>query len=312
MALLSLMDSQSMADPSLLGVDIEYTWIDEILKALIVGGPTVQVDAASPYAANSIDEDGCVNVRWEALPNDEKAGVMIAAMMRDVFVDCKNFRLALLLDDFHGKSHEQPLTELQQDEYIVQMARLLFRSGVLLPNDVPGREYVMTRERDLKPLVDQLINKLRFVGRGELEHRDNGDIVFYPHPVLIRCLALDSDNRKRELARNGVLLMRNGRPTCAALDASNYLNNAGVDTMYLVVLDKQMKSQQDKAYALLRAIGVVTQERYDNVFYDAENMTASFIAYSFCHLIEAHLTKLLELNRIYADWLEESLCGIAV
>jgi hypothetical protein len=143
---------------------------------------------------------------------------------------------------------------------------LLHDQGVLRPGDISGKDYVLTRERELQALVEPMIDRLRRSTRGTVETNDSSDVIFRPSVPLIRRLALDSDNRKREFARNGVLLQRNGRPTCPALDAANFVNLKSGDVLHVLVFDKWLTSQQDKTYALLRALGVVTQDRYENIF----------------------------------------------
>jgi hypothetical protein len=281
-----------------LGIDTSYIWLDLLASALLDGTPFVQLEAVSPYAARCVQPDGSVNVVWDRLPADERAGIMVAALFRRAFHDCHNTRYSALLDDFHTDGlagEEDRFTEEQQDQYIIQMADLLHRKGVLFDGDIPGKDYVLTRERELHAHVDSMIERLRYCGRGEVETKDNGDVVFRPTAALIRRLALGSENRKREFARNGILLRRKGHATCPSLDAAGCLNLTASDVMHVLVLDKWLTSQQDKTYALLMALGVVTQERYENIFYDSEKLSPELITYGVCAVLRKQFETQLRL-----------------
>jgi hypothetical protein len=56
------------------------------------------------------------------------------------------------------------------------------------------------------------------------------------------------------------VIRRNGRATCQAIDAAGFLDPINQHVMHVVMLDKRLASQQDKAYALLRAIDMVRQD----------------------------------------------------
>lgn len=288
-----------------LGIDTTYVWLDALAVALTEGTPFVQIEAISPYASSCVDPDGTIRVSWDRLPADERTGIMVASALREVFYDCENIRYSALLDDFHKDGtvgDPGVFTEQQQDQYIVQMTQLLHEQGVLLPTDIPGKHYVLTRERELHAYVDPVIDRLRFCGRGDVETTDNGDVIFRPSPSLIRRLALYSENRKREFARNGILLRRNGRPTCAALDAAGFVNSTTNDVQHVLILDKWLTSQQDKTYALLRAMSVVTQDRYDNIFFDSATLSPQLITYALCVVLQQQFETQAELARRDQAW----------
>lgn len=304
---LSALDRRSVDLLTEIGLDAEYAWLDNIVKAIMHEAPFVQIDVLSHYAINCLNPDGSVDVSWDRLPPEEQAGVLLGAMFRSAFHGSHNFRIAALLDDFHLDHSERGIDDsfkfsnAQQNQYILEMARLFYIHGVILPGDVPGIHYVLTREKALHANVDRLIDSLNREGRGEVEVSDTGDVVFRPSPSLVRRLALSSDNRKREFGKNGISVIRNGQATCSALDSANHFNAVESDLIYLVLLDTRFVSQQDKTYALLRGAGVVTQDRYENIFFDSTKLSPLAITYGVCRLLESEIESQLKTLKMHHD-----------
>jgi NNMT/PNMT/TEMT family len=302
--LLRALDDGDLDALSELGIDTGYAWLDDVVRALVVGSPFVEIETVGPYAAHHVTPDGGLEVRFENLPPDEKTGVLLAAFFRDVFGDRPNLRLVALLDDSHAYAMDADFTQAQRDQYVVEIGAMLRNQGALGADDVPGRDYVLLRKRDLQSNLDSLVDALRDCGRGTVEQTDDGDLVFRPTGPFIRQLALDSKSRRRELRRAGILLRKRGKPTCAALDAAGFLSPINRGIMHVVVLDRRLESEQDKTYALLRAVDAVTQEQYHNVFFDADRLAPELTAYAVCELLVDHLTGFLRLVQLYDDWEE--------
>jgi hypothetical protein len=175
---------------------------------------------------------------------------------------------------------------------------------VLSDAQEPGRDYVLVREHDLSRDLDAITERLRHGETGSLEETDLGDLVYRPTERLIENLALDSDSRRRDFRRNGILLARRGRPTCHALDAAGFLNPINKSIAHVVVLDQRLRAQQDKVYALLRAVGKVTPENYHNVFFDAEHLSPALVAYALSEILLDQLSGFLRMTELYANWEE--------
>jgi SAM-dependent methyltransferase len=258
-------DSEALAG---LGLDLSFAWLDDVIASLIAGAPYVDIETVGPYAHHHFDHSGNVDVRASNLPPDEEVGLFLGAALRDVLRPCPNVRFVALLDEFTVLFDRPDIAAHQRDLYVIEMYHLLRDRGLLRSGDVPGRDYVLLRESELAEQVDVLIERLDACGRGVIE-RTAGDVVFRPAKWFVEQLALHSSNRQRELSRQGILLRRDGRPTCHAMDAAGFLNPINQRIVHLLMLDSQYAAQQDKTYALVRALDVVRQESYHNVFYDS-------------------------------------------
>ncbi|HEY9411352.1 MAG TPA: hypothetical protein VIP77_17365 [Jiangellaceae bacterium] len=302
--LLRAINDGDAADLARLGVDIEYAWLDDVLTAVVSGAPYVEIETVGPYAAHHIDADGRLDVSFDNLPADERAGILLAALLRDAFEDSPNVRIVALLDDLNDDLGGRDFSAADRDRYVVQMSKIFYEYGVLRHNDVPGRDYVLLRESAAENHVDDLIERLAASGHGRIEQTDSGDVVFRPSAAFVERLALNSPSRIREFGRRGILLKRSGRATCHALDAAGFLDPINEHVMHVVMLDARFTSQQDKTYALLRAIEVVHQESHHNVFYDAEVLSPEAIAFAVCHVLIHELRRLISLLGRYDAWAE--------
>jgi len=188
-------DSELLAE---LGLDLGYSWVEDILAAMINGFPFVEIETCGPHAARHVSNDGDLNFELNRIPNDERVGVILGAFIRDISADCENVRMVTLVDDLHDYRSGEYLEEPQRDQYVVEVGKLLLEQGIIRPSDIPGVNYVLLRESELLTSVDDLIASLRSCGLGLVETTDLGDIVFRPSDGLIRRLALTSEYRKRE------------------------------------------------------------------------------------------------------------------
>jgi hypothetical protein len=97
--MLQIFETRDLSRLNGLGVMLEYAWLADIIAAAIKGVPYVEVETVGPYAAHHIADTGELDVRPERLPNDEKTGILLSSLFRDVFRDCRNVRTVALLDD---------------------------------------------------------------------------------------------------------------------------------------------------------------------------------------------------------------------
>lgn len=88
-------DHEQLAE---LGIDLSYAWLDDLLMAATTGAPVVGIETVGPYAAHHLTPDGLA-VQKGKLPADERIGLQLAGIFRDVFADCQNVRGVALLDD---------------------------------------------------------------------------------------------------------------------------------------------------------------------------------------------------------------------
>lgn len=93
-ALMRAIDEEDHDLMATLGLDISYAWFDDILTALVSGAPFVEIETVGPYAANHLDSEGNLEVSADNLPDDERAGLLLAAILRDATTGRSNTRVA--------------------------------------------------------------------------------------------------------------------------------------------------------------------------------------------------------------------------
>ncbi|HEY9408114.1 MAG TPA: hypothetical protein VIP77_00915 [Jiangellaceae bacterium] len=287
-----------------LGVDVTYAWLDDVALALVAADPIVYIETVGPYAAHHLDPSGQLDVSAQNLTRDEMAGLLLASILRDAFTDCTNLRQRILVDDLNDDLNGTTIPESQRRDFVVDMSRILLDLGALKSSDVAGTHFMVMQESANQGRCTQLVERLRDSAHGIVELTDDGDLVFRPTERAIRQLALKSRSRVREFSRRGIAIKRMGRYTCQALDAAGYLhaedlNRSGI---HVVMLDKRFGSQQDKTYALLRALGIVRQETHHNVLYDTDLLSPELITLTVCELLLKELARLDESLRRYTDW----------
>jgi hypothetical protein len=294
-------DEQAMCE---LGINTSYGWLDDLVSAMARGTPFVEIETVGPYAGHHLGADDELDVTFSNLPSDERAGILLAAVLRDLTSACKNIRFVSLLDDLNNHVSNRPFTNAEQERYILAMSRMLYEQGTLRADDVPGRDYVLIRESEQVQRIDELVERLRHSGSGQIETSLDGDVSFRPCDHLVKKLALRSGSRRLELRKRGILLKRLGRPTCQALDAAIFLEPVNRDIVHFVLLDQRFESEQDKTYALIRAVDITTQERYHNIFYDSDALPAELIVYAICELLRSEVLRLTRLWSQLHEWEE--------
>lgn len=277
------------------GIDVGYAQLNEVLAPLVSGAPFVEIETVGPYAAHHVDHQGRLDVSFDNMPSDERSGILLASVLRDAFSECRNVRIVALLDDLHEAVDGHSLTSDERDRYVVQMSRIFYEKGVLRYDDIPGSDYRLLRESAHLKQVDELIEQLRVRSRVLIQHTDDGDVLFRPTDEWIGQLGLNSAGRVREFRRHGILLKKAGRPTCQALDAAGFLNPTNRQIVHLVMLDKAFRTQQDKTYTLLRALGIARGDSYHNVFFDSARLSPEVTVLVMCEILIREL-RLLYLS----------------
>lgn len=284
-----------------IGLLTSYAWLDDVLAAMINGAPYVEFETVGPYAVHHLNNSGFLDISHENLPPDEKTGMLIACMWRSITRGLDNVRMVALLDDL-SNDFDREFTDNERDRYVVAMVEILRAYGAILPDDVPAKDYLLIRESEMIPEVEQLITRLQKSGVGEVVSTFDGDITFYPTDVFIQSLSLKSENLTREFRRRGILLKRHGRPTCQALDAASFLKPQNLDIVHLVILDKSFISQQHKTFALIRALDITSKDRHHNIFFDSEKLSPNLITYAMCFLIEDQIRYLIRTMDRMDEW----------
>jgi hypothetical protein len=286
------------------GLSFEYAWMNDVVATILKGNPPVEIETVGPYAAAHINpETDKLEIDPLNVPDDEMAGILVAAILRKIDPVAHNTRIVSLMDELNNFTSERQLTKEEQDEYIAAMAEFYLEIGVLKPDDEAGKDFVILRESDLADKVQMLEVELNSSGQGEIKKNDAGETYFMPSEDLVDSLALHTGKTIKELKTDGILLRRkDGSPTCQAMDAAGFLNPINEKYMHVVMLEERMESQQDKTYALLKALGVVKQERYHNILFDSEGLSPELVTYGVVKTLERHTIAFLKALDKYDEW----------
>ncbi|MEV0131112.1 hypothetical protein AB0H83_21935 [Dactylosporangium sp. NPDC050688] len=284
-----------------LGINTEYAWLGDVIAA-VVAGEYVDVETVGPYMSAHLDADGRLQVSPDNLPPDERAGMMLAELIRDVTEDFANVTLVALLDDYTWDVEVGSLSQLQRDLFVVEMRDVFQQFGAIRPGDMPGQRFVLLQEDALVSEVDRMIAMLRDSAAGVVTQRSALEVVFTPSDTFIETLALHSNNRNRELRRRGIALQRDGRPLCHTLDAASFLHPVSHLLVHLKILDKRFAVEQDRVYALGRAMNILRQENVHDIFFDTDLLSPALVSYAVCRLIEREVDDLMRDLRAFDDW----------
>lgn len=292
-------DEQAMLQA---GIDTRYIWFDDVVATMINGKPPVEIETMGPYMAAHILEDGSIDVDVKRLPKDEQTGIVMGSIFRQLARGVSKTRIVSLLDDFNNFATEHDFSEGQRNSYITAMTEVYMQAGVILPEDNPGKDFLMLRESDQLVKYPGLLERLKESDKGKIVRDESGSLRFMPTDDFVQLLALESKSRRAEFRKYGILLEQNGRPTCQALDAASFENPINKQFLHLIMLDHSMEAQQDKTYALLRATDVVRQERYHNVFFDSDSTSPDLVVYGIAKTLEKHLEQFVSKLDAFTHW----------
>lgn len=299
-AVLRALDAMELEDLRLLGLDLTYTWLDDLVGAVVNGGPFISATTMGPYASHHLFEDG-LQVTVERLSADERVGLALGSLMRDIASISGNVRFVALLDDVTTLTLQRPLTPEEGDRFIVGISEVLEKFDVIRPSDIAGTHYLLLRESEQIQNVTTLIDLLEEGKAGYIDtFGDN--VTYFPSEELIDKLAMRSENRAREFRRKGIAVVRNGKATCQAIDAATFLDPHNREAVHAVILDERFASEQDKVYTLLRGAGVVSQSRYHNMFFDSHRLSVELVSYALCKLMTTSLDNYCTAMRRFDTW----------
>lgn len=299
MRALTDIDEEELAE---LGLSATCTWLDDIAEALIKSAPRLMVETVGPYASHHVSSDGTIEYRIAHLPKSERIGMMLGSVMRELAQTAENVTMVALLDDYSKSDSSKPFIAEEQHQFVVAMSEMMQHFGVIRPEDVPGRDYILFRESEQVEKVDELIARLQSSGEGYVDIAFNGDVIFFPTNEFIEKIGKLSDNRIREFRRRGILIKREGVPTCQALDAASFLEAKDPTAITFLILDHQFVSEQDKKYALIRAVGVMSQDRHHDMFFNPDKLSEEEVVYAVCSLIERHIRRYMTTAEYIDPW----------
>lgn len=278
------------------GLNFGYVQLDEVLAAFLIGNPPVDIETVGPYLCAHVNpETNILEVQMENLPIDEAVGIQMAAIFKKLTraVGGK-IRIVALLDEFNNYVSERGFTEEEQDAYIVSIAELFGRAGVIEPDDEAGKDFLLLRESEQLHKVDDLISRLQASGNGRVVTNEADELVFQPSDDFVSTLNV-STNRRKTFKKHGIVLRgKDGKALCQTLDAAGFLGDENKYLMHLVMLEDHMTSQQDKVFTLLKALGITDEHKYHNVFFDTQNLSPELIVYGITKKLQNHVEKLVD------------------
>lgn len=297
---LAPMPSDEVEDDAV--VDLRYAWLDDIVSCLVSGAPVVDVEV--------------VHVRLRPGPNgDVVAGVddwrvLLARLLRSTFLDSPALRLVVVVDDVPvaGPS-ANPLDEVRAvDADWVAAAKgfdvvaMLCDRGVLFRSDVIEHDYVIVRMSDQLVQVPDLLERLRGSGAGDVVVGPSGVTWFVPTDAHVQKLAVTMPALEAERFAGGIPLLVHDQPTWAALDASSYLADPlNIGLLHVIIGRRAHEVVQHATYALLRATGVVRQERVHGILVDERAPVAQIGPALGEHLLH-ELAELVARTQRMDDW----------
>lgn len=284
-----------------LGIDAGSAWVDDVVQAIVTGGPGVVIEATGPFAVNHLDANGDIVLSESCMTADELTGLEIARVMRTLTDGHKHVRLMSLLKDSSRHPDDPPLTQTQQAQFIVQLVALMRHRRVVLDGDTPGIDYLLLRESNGLDDIPELIGLLAASGAGEIDI-DADEATFFPRASFVDRLALESEQDRHEFLRRGIALIRSGYPTSHALDAATFLHPRNREILHFVVLDKRFKNQQRRRRVLTQAIDRTARDNHHNVFFDTSRASPQLIAYGVCALLRQAAQRYTKRTRLLDDW----------
>lgn len=282
-------------------IDTQYAWIDDIISSIITSFPAIELESVGPYACVHLNNHNELVVSEKTLSDDEVIGIEIASIIKTASIasNC-NLRLVSLLDDYNNFVSDKVFSSEERNEYIIKIADIYKKRGLILPDEKPGLDYILISEYDQLKKQDLLIAQLKESGKGNIIQKDD-ELWFKPTQELIDMAAIHSKSRRKEFADKGILLAQNGKPTCQALDAATYLNPINKNFLHVVILDSSMESQQDKTYTLIRALDLVKQEMHHNIFFNAK-LPKEMVLFAFLFIFTQRIKKLIRDIDSFSGW----------
>jgi hypothetical protein len=267
-----------------------------LVKNILIGNKEIEIQTVGPYATLHLDEENMkIEFDYSKMSEDEIAGLELAKYLKKIFrLSRAHMKIVALLDDFNF-SDDMPKSQLEYSEkytYLAHVTRVLSEYQIIEPHEKPGIDYILILESEQVPKIDTLIQKLKISLNGKVvETKDYTR--FYPSDDLIKTLRL-AESTNEELKKHGIVLVRNGKPTCAALDTCTFLGNQNKYILHLIILPQRFSRQQDKVYTLLRALDMTTANNFHNTFFDISKFTKETLVYVFLSNLKREFQRVLD------------------
>jgi hypothetical protein len=241
------------------GVNFSRIQIADVISQRDSGAP-VEFETLGPYLADYMKSGGVMALA--NLTPEDAIGLRLSKVFRALFPDA---RLVSLYDDYNQATLRNPFDPARDDpqQVFTSAEKTIFRQsliklfkdcGAISETAVEGKEFLMIAESAKAKDAEVLVNRLDAMG---CIQRDEERIVFVNEEV------------ENPLYRKIPLRTAGGRWLCEALDAATYLKTENSEIVHIVVLPDYMKMQQDKAWEILRVLGI-KPHKYHNIFFDEQ------------------------------------------
>lgn len=242
------------------GVDFSKCQLNRYIDSYFKIGERTEFESFSPYL---FDYNTLTGEVWEdKLMNEDQVGVEIAGFLKDRFPKARMISLydeynsnLSSVSDFWGSPQEGSqldFPEAAKTNFRKNIEDLLRKRGVIKDDSRETEDYLFVSEsekvKDAEKLVERL-EKAGFIKR-------NGEEINFFNP-----------NAENPAFIKIQLRTENGRWSCPALDGSSYIKPENLNINHLVILEKHFEDQQDKAWELLKCIGIKPLN-YHNIFFD--------------------------------------------
>ena len=245
------------------GVNFSKCQMD-VLFAEMKSGRPLEFESFSPYLTDYNRKTGEI---WEdRLVEADEIGLTIAKVLRAEFPAA---RMISLYDEYNSDltdssdarglplrdAPQLPISEPAKKKFKENIEILLQKRGIIGPDDVAGKNYLLISESAKVQDAEKLVARLEDADGKNYLQRD-GELIKFVNP--------DAENPAYSEI---TLRTKNGRWLCEALDASSYLNPENLKISHLVILPDHFVKQQDRVWEILRVLGI-KPNNYHNIFYN--------------------------------------------
>jgi SAM-dependent methyltransferase len=306
-AVLAAIDDGDQAVLKEYGLNVEQAWLKDILVTTVQAKLAVKVGIYMSSPGSNVDlRTGHLVLNPTVLAPEGKVAIELARLFKQLNQVAHNTRFIIVVNDLWEATEKRPLTENERDQYLLAVSSFLEQEGVIGPEDVVGREFLISRESAQVGRLDTLLMaRLRQSREGRIEIDNDGNMYFKFTPGFVENLDGISAARRHELAKQGTLIKdADGTPTSYALDAASYTNALNKFMIHLVCVDDQKRAEQERTYALLRATDIVRREWHHKIFFDSQSLSPELVAYGVGRLLQQQAELLLSSGESYSEWQE--------
>lgn len=282
---------------STLGIDIDYTWFDDIVSALVDGAPFVEVESFATnlyHHVDPCDEPSTLSSALIGVMPHEETGLLMTRLLNELAASACNFRSVARIDDNTIDAHANVGNELR-DAFSNAVRTLI---SDYLPDE---SSCLVVRMSEQTAKMTQLVDGLRECSHGKLLESDD-EIRFVPTAEFVEQLALHSAARQQEFCDDGITVFANGRYELHALEAASFLHGFNQQILHVIIRDKHARAQQDRTYAILRALNLVHQSHHHAAFFDVDLLEPAQVVLAYCALIEHELQRSITHLEYLSSW----------